>query len=181
MSTTPSQPTKTGLQGFNAPSSIASESSAYQLYYIRFYSSTRPVSPLSYAGEHNRFFELVIFDLKLSSATVHDRALAQSKPPPRFISGVRLAPLVALPEKHTDKPTSQLKRQRKKQRVDVYWLGKINHMDSLVRGSIWWRIGARGLDCWVMTVLLPAYIFHIPVLINMIKVKVFGLFDGHGF
>ncbi|KAI9645436.1 hypothetical protein NHQ30_006175 [Ciborinia camelliae] len=117
MSTTPSQPTKTGLQDFNAASSIVSASSAYQLYYIRFYSPTHSNGPSSYALGYRPRWGTGPID---ASTTIY--------------IGCAPGTTGRTPEKpYRQTNIAAEKRERKAERADVYWLGKINNMDRLVK------------------------------------------------
>ncbi|KAF7863244.1 hypothetical protein EAF04_007326 [Stromatinia cepivora] len=133
MSTTPPQPTKTGLQDFNAASSIVSASSAYQLYYVRFYSpTTHPNSPSSYALGYRPKWGTGPIE---ASTTIY------------------IGCTLGTAGKTAGKPYRQTsmaieKRERKVERADVYWLGKINDVDRLVKvmGNASWINGPKGIE-----------------------------------
>ncbi|ESZ98643.1 hypothetical protein SBOR_0881 [Sclerotinia borealis F-4128] len=125
MSTTPPQPTKTGPQDFNVASSIASASSAYQLYYVRFYSPTNnSKGPSSYAlGYRPRWGNGPIE----TSTTIY----------------IACAPGTAgraAGKAYRETNITAEKRERNFSRADVYWLGKINNVDRLVEimGDVGW-------------------------------------------
>ncbi|KAJ8071730.1 hypothetical protein OCU04_002046 [Sclerotinia nivalis] len=117
MSTTPPQPTKTGLQGFNASSSIVSASSAYQLYYSIGY------RPRWGPGS-----------IEASTTIYIGCALGTA------------GRTAGKPYRQTNIATE--KRERKSERVNVYWLGKINNVDRLVKimGNVSWINGLKGIE-----------------------------------
>lgn len=182
---TPSEPTKTGLQDFNAPSSIVSTSSAYQLYYIRFYSAVKRANmPSSYARKYYLFFEFQTSPFITKSIFVplylvghydlcnflllEKTSLVRSdwsRNPlvgyrPRWGTGpieasttiyIGCAPGTAgrIGGKTSRKTNiAAEKRDRKAERVDVHWLGKINNVDRLVRimGDVSWINGTKGIE-----------------------------------